>query len=161
MVVFIGSNRFLLFKFYVRVFHISGKSRSSQHHIWPIKLSRCDMITESITIQGLHVISLALTPIERWEAARGSFDTASALEAWLTVLAVIALIISVVLLFWVFAKHRHYEHCLNLKIAELIITNDKLREIGELNSERVDVLEKIIDAEQPRKEIPALKPSRN
>ena len=129
-------------------------------------LLECDMITESMTIQGLYVISLALTPTEKWKAARGSFDTASAAEGWLTVLAVVALIISVVLLFWVFAKYRRSEHCLNLKITELTITNVKLRqenneltaaneklrqENAELFRKQVEVLENIIDAETPRK----------
>ena len=113
------------------------------------------MITENMTIQGLHVISLALTPIERWGVARGPFNTASAAEVrlmvMLTVFAVVVLIISVILLFWARAKYRH--------IAELTVTNDKLRqEIAELNRGQVEVLENIIDAEPPRKEIPALNP---
>lgn len=125
------------------------------------------MITESITIQGLHVISLALTPIKRWEAARGSFIGASfAAETWLTVLAMVALIISVVLLFCVFAKYRRSEHRLNLKITELTIANVKLRqendeltttneklrqENAELYRKQVEVLENIINAETPSK----------
>ena len=113
------------------------------------------MITENMTIQGLHVISLAITPIERWGVARGPFNTASAAEVrlmvTLTVFAVVVLIISVILLFWARAKYRH--------IAELTVTNDKLRqEIAELNRGQVEVLENIIDAEPPRKEIPALNP---
>jgi len=134
------------------------------------------MITESITIQGLHVISLALTPIERWEAARGLFDTASAAEAWFTGFAVVALIISVILLFWVFAKHRRSEHRLNQKITELTVTNikqrqenaeltttnEKLRqENAELYRKQVEVLENIIDAENPKEVNPGVKPSRN
>ena len=117
------------------------------------------MITESITIQGLHVISLAITPIERWEAARRPFiSTASAAETWLTVFGVVVLIISVILLFWVRATYRH--------IAKLTATNEKLRqenaklrqEITELKGEEVELLENIIDAKPPRKEIPALNP---
>ncbi len=113
------------------------------------------MITENMTIQGLHVISLALTPIERWEVARGPFDTAAAAEVRLmvilTVFAVVVLIISVILLFWARATYRH--------IAELTATNEKLRqEIAELNRGQVEVLENIIDAEPPRKEIPVLNP---
>ena len=138
----------------------------SQHHIWPIKLIVCDMITESMTIQGLHVIFLALTPDERWKAARGSFDTTSAAEPWLAALAVIALIISLILLFWVFAKYRRSEYCLNLKNTELTITNVKLRqendeltatneklrqENAELYRKQVEVRENIIDVETPRK----------
>ncbi len=134
------------------------------------------MITESITIQGLHVISLALTPIERWEAARGPFDTASTAEAWLTGFAVVALIISVILLFWVFAKYRRSENYLNQKITELTIVNVKLRqenaeltttneklrqENAELYRKQVEVLENIIDAENPKEVNPGVKPSRN
>lgn len=134
------------------------------------------MITESITIQGLHVISLALTPIERWEAARGLFDTDSSGMTLLTGFAVVALIISVILLFWVFAKHRRSEHRLNLKITELTITNVKLRqenteltttdeklrqENTELYRKQVEVLENIIDAENPKEVNPGVKPSRN
>ena len=90
------------------------------------------MITESITIQGLHVIFLAVTRFEQWKAARGPLNTNSSGEVWLTVFAVVALIISVVLLFWVFAKHKQSEHRLNLQITELIITNEKL---GQQNNE--------------------------
>ena len=115
------------------------------------------MITESIAVKGLYVISLAQTPIyggyEWWKATKDSYDT----ELWFfTVFAVVALIISVILLFWVFAKHEHYEQSLNLKITELIITNEKLGETAELNRERVEALENIIDGEQSRKEIPTL-----
>ena len=109
------------------------------------------MIKESMTIQGLHVISLALTP----EVARRPFNTASTAEVrlmvMLTVFAVVVLIISVILLFWARAKYRH--------IAKLTATNEKLRqEIAELNRGQVEVLENITDAEPPRKEIPVLNP---
>lgn len=79
------------------------------------------MITESMTIQKLHVISLALTSIKRWEVARRLFNTASAAEAWLTTFVVVVLIISVILLFWVSAKYRH--------IAKLTVTNEKLLQL--------------------------------
>jgi len=134
------------------------------------------MITESITIQGLHVISLTLTPTERWEAARGSFSIGSTAEWLLTVFAVVALIISVILLFWVFAKYRRSEHRLNLNISELTVTNikqrqendeltatnEKLRqENAELYRKQVEVLENIIGAETSRQVNPSVKPSRN
>jgi len=134
------------------------------------------MITESIIIQGLHVISLALTPIERWGTARHPFDTTSLGVVLLTGFAVVALIISVILLFWVFAKHRRSEHRLNLKIAELTITNIKQRqEIAELTAtneklqqenaeiyrKQLEVLENIIDAENPKEVNPSVKSSRN
>jgi len=86
------------------------------------------MITESITVQGLHVISLALTPTEKWGAAGGSFSISSATEWWLAVLAVVALIISVILLFWVFARYGRTLHSLNQNISELTATNIKLQQ---------------------------------
>ena len=79
------------------------------------------MITESMTIQKLHVISLAFTSIKQWEVARRSFNTASATEAWLTTFVVVVLIISVILLFWVSAKYRY--------IVKLTVTNEKLRQL--------------------------------
>ena len=109
---------------------------------------------------------MALTPTERWEAARGSFSIGSAAEWLLTVFAVVALIISVILLFWVFAKYRRSEHRLNQDISELTITNikqrqendeltatnEKLRqENAELYRKQVEVLENIIGAETPSK----------
>ena len=118
------------------------------------------MITESITIQGLHVISLAITQSEAWEAAGRQFDTDSSSIGLLTGFAVLALITSVVLLFWVFAKYRRSEHHLNLKITELTIANVKLRqenaeltttneklrqENAELYRKQVEVLENIIN----------------
>lgn len=74
------------------------------------KSSGCDIITESMTIQVLHIISSALTPIEQWEAAKRYFYTASSAEARLTVFAVVALIILVILLFWLSAKRRNSDH---------------------------------------------------
>jgi len=109
------------------------------------------MITENMTIQGLHIISLALTPIEWWEAAKRYFTTASAAEMWLTVFGVVVLITSVILLFLVRAKYRH--------IAKLTDSKEKLlQEIAELKREQVDVLENRIDAKPPRKEIPGFNP---
>ena len=105
------------------------------------------MITENMTIQGLHVISLALTPIERWEAARSQFDTNASSLALLTGFAVLALTISVILLFWVFAKHRNSEHRLNLKIAELTVTNIKQnQEIPELKATSIKQRQEIAES---------------
>jgi len=119
---------------------------------------------------------LALTPTERWNAARGPFGTISTSEAWLTVFAVVALIISVILLFRVFAKYRRSENYLNQKITELTIANVKLRrentelaatneklrqENAELYRKQVEVLENVIDAETSGQVNPSVKPSRN
>jgi uncharacterized membrane protein YqjE len=80
------------------------------------------VITESTTITGLHITSLALTPIEQMEAAA---TAETRLMVVLTVFAMFTLIISVILLFWVRARYR--------QIAQLTTTNEKLRqEISEL-----------------------------
>jgi uncharacterized membrane protein len=80
------------------------------------------MITESMTTQVLHVIFSALTPAERWRAARHPFGASSAAEGWLTVFAIAALITSVILMFWLSAKHRRSMERLKQEIAGLGIT---------------------------------------
>ena len=86
------------------------------------------MITESIVIKGMWVFSLALTPTEKWKAA-GSFRDSTSTKGLLTLLVVIALIIAVIVLFWVLAKYKRS----NLKIAKSTATNEKLQqEISEL-----------------------------
>jgi len=105
------------------------------------------MIIESMTIQGLHVISLALTRFEQWKAARGPLNTDSSGTALLTVFAVVALIISVVLLFWVFSKYRRSENYLNQKIAELTIADIKQRqEIAELTATNIKQRQEIAES---------------
>ncbi len=123
------------------------------------------MIAESITIQGLHLIALSLTANEKWKAA-GSFTSSTKVEGLFTVLAMIALITAIVLLFWMFAKYRRTEHELNIKITGLSInnvklrqeikqlttTNDKLQEKNaELSRKHEEILENIINAETATK----------
>ncbi|MHC4083942.1 MAG: hypothetical protein ACYSWZ_02075 [Planctomycetota bacterium] len=61
--------------------------------------------------------------------------------------------------FWVISKHKHSEHHLKQKIAELTTTNEKLQqEIDKLNGEEIKILESIIDAKPPKKEIPLFNP---
>jgi len=80
-------------------------------------------------------------------------------EAQFTVFAVVALIISLILVFWVIAKHKRSEDRLKQNIARLTAANEKLRqEIAELNREQIEVLQDIIDAEPPAKEIPGFNP---
>ena len=67
------------------------------------------MIIENMTSQMLYVISLSLTANEKWKAA-GSFTSSTKVEGLFTVLAMIALITAIVLLFWMFAKYRRTEH---------------------------------------------------
>jgi hypothetical protein len=63
------------------------------------------MIIENMTSQMLYVVSLSLTSTEKWKAA-GSFTSGSKVEGLFTVLAMIALITAIVLLFWMFSKYR-------------------------------------------------------
>ena len=86
------------------------------------------MITQSITIQGLNIISLALTLIDWWKAAKRLFNNASSVELWSILIAAIALMISAILACWIIAKHIHSHHRLKQKTAELTATNEKLRQ---------------------------------
>jgi cell division protein FtsB len=86
------------------------------------------MIAESMAVEGLYIISLALSAIEKWKAAGSPFNTGSKTEGLLTALAVAALIISEILLFWVFSKYKRSEQQLNQKLTDLTVTNVKLRQ---------------------------------
>jgi uncharacterized membrane protein len=117
------------------------------------------MIPETMTIHVPYVKSLAITATELLESAMHFLNTGSGSEAWLTVFEVIALIVLVVLLFYEIARHRDFEHHLKEQIAELKATNENLRlEITELNGEEIDLLEGILEAEAPKKEIPGFNP---
>ena len=112
-----------------------------------------------MSIQVPHVISLVLTPIEWWKAAVHPLSTASANGAWLTAFAGIVLIISVILLFRLIARHRRSEHHLKQEIAKLTDISIELRqEIDKLHQEQVEILEDIIDADPPGKEIQGFNP---
>lgn len=116
-------------------------------------------MTENISIQWLHTISLGLTPIEWWESAGHPLITASTTEVSLTVFKAIALIVLALLVFWEIARHRNSGDRLKQKITELTTTNEKLRQqISELNGEEIELLEGIIDAKPPKKDIPWFNP---
>ena len=92
------------------------------------------MIIETITSKMLYVNSLSSIPNEKWNAS-GWFTSISSVEGLFTVLAMIALITAIILLFWVFSKYRHAENELNIKITGLSVNNLKLRqEIKELTA---------------------------
>jgi hypothetical protein len=136
----------------------TGNLKLTQHPIRPITLKKSEMITESITIQGSAVNSLAVTPTELLKSSMHFLNTASTAEARLTTLALIALTVSITLLLWVIARQRHTHH-LHKKITELTATNKMLRkEVCELQREQVDILEEIIEAEPPKKQIPGFNP---
>lgn len=85
------------------------------------------MIVERMAVEELHVIFLALSTAERLKAAGKPFGSSSSTLVWLTVIAVVALIISDILLFWMYSKNRHSEHQFNRKITELTVANEKLQ----------------------------------
>ena len=86
------------------------------------------MIAKIMTVEGLYAISFSLSANERWKAAGTRLNSSSDIDGWLTVLAVVALIISEILLFWVFSKYKRSEQQLNKQITDLTITNVKLRQ---------------------------------
>jgi uncharacterized protein YpmB len=127
-------------------------------------------------LQGLHVILLALTPMERWGAARSSFSSGSQSEWLLTLFAVVALLVSLILLFWVSIKHGRSKRELNEKITDLTIANVQLRQENDeqiaantelqqaivgLSRKQVEVLKNITDAANAKEVKLSAGPSRN
>jgi len=86
------------------------------------------MIIESMAFEGLYTISLALSASEKWKAAGTPFGIGSKSELLLTTFAVAALLISELLLFWVFSKYRRSVQELNQKLTDLTVTNVKQRQ---------------------------------
>lgn len=84
-----------------------------------------------MAVEGLYTISLALSASERWKAAGTPFGTGSNTEVLLTAFAVAALLISELLLFWVFSKYRRSEQQLNQKLTDLTVANVKQRQENE------------------------------
>lgn len=112
-----------------------------------------------MSIQVPYVIFSVLTPIKWWKVAMHPLITASTAEASLTAFVGIVLVISVILLCRLIARHGHFEHHLKREIAKLTTINLELRhKIDRLYQEQVEVLEEIIDAEPPDKEIPGFNP---
>ncbi len=58
------------------------------------------MITEIMITRAISMLFLALTPAERWQAAR-RFNTSAAAEYWFVIAAGIALAVLIALFFWV------------------------------------------------------------
>ena len=112
-----------------------------------------------MTIQVPYVISFVLTTIEQWKVIVHPLSTASANGAWLTAFVWIVLVICIILLFRLIARYRLSEHHLKQEITKLTDINIEFRqEIDKLYHEQVEVLEDIIDAEPPDKEIPGFNP---
>ncbi len=75
-------------------------------------------------IESLYTISLVLTPTERWKLASDPFKTIYSVDG----LSIVILILSVILICWIRARHSRSEHRLKQKIAELTATNEKLQQ---------------------------------
>lgn len=100
-----------------------------------------------------------LTPIKWWKVALHPLIIAFAGEASLTAFAGIFLVISVILLGRLIARHGHFEDHLRREIANLTTINMELRhKIDRLYQEQVEVLEEIIDAKPPEKDVPGFNP---
>ena len=111
-----------------------------------------------MTIEVFHIISLALAPIEQWKYSRLLFNVASPAELWSVTLVVIAVTISLALVFTIILERRR-THRLKKKIATIKATNKMLRQkVDQLKKEQVDILEDIIEAEQPMRKLPGFNP---
>ena len=94
------------------------------------------MLMESTAIQILHVVLLALTPRERWSAAGQELGAYSAVEGWLTGFAMAALIISLILVFYLSANHRRALDNFRRQIDGLTAHIDELQQrIAELDQQ--------------------------
>ena len=82
----------------------------------------------SMAFEGLYAIFLALSANEKWKAAATPFGSGSTTELLLTGFAVAALLVSEILLFWVFSKYRRSVQELNQKLTESTVTNVKQRQ---------------------------------
>ena len=83
------------------------------------------MILESMTVEGLYAISLALSANEKWKAAGTGLNSGSDAMGLLTLIAFVSLTI---LLFWLYSKYKRSEQQLNTKITDLTVTNAELRQ---------------------------------
>jgi hypothetical protein len=102
--------------------------------------------------QLLQVILLASTQAERWAAARHPLTISSATEGWLTGFAMAALIISLILVFYLSARHRRSMDEFSHKIAGLSAHIDELQhKIAELSQQTPAEVPEQIPSEESEK----------
>jgi len=99
-----------------------------------------------VIIEGLNTILLALTPIERWQAAR-QLDTYFTAERWFTLIMLAALITLIALFLWVSYKRTAEER----KIAEQLFV-DYAERVGLSAHERQILLEVVRASRLKRKD---------
>ena len=94
------------------------------------------MIIEIMTTQVLQVILSTITSSGRLGAAGQPFDTYSAVEGWLTGFAMAALIISLILVFYLSANHKRSLDSFKRQINGLTTHIEELRQhIAELDQQ--------------------------
>jgi hypothetical protein len=111
-----------------------------------------NMSIESLTTHVLQGAFLALTPSERWSAAKSPAGGSLTTEQWLILFAVLAQIVSLAVVFWLVVKKKRLEHKRKQEISRFSDTNEELRQkidklsqqLGTLTSEQMtpSVLEK-------------------
>ena len=79
-------------------------------------------------MQGLQAILITLTSYEQWNAQKGTSGASATVESVLTWFAVVALALSVILLFWVYVQRARTETKLRQNITDLTVTTFKLRQ---------------------------------
>jgi hypothetical protein len=94
------------------------------------------MIIESMAIQALHVTLQVLRPAGQTASAGQEFDALSSVEGWLTGFAMAALIISLILVFFLSANHKRSQDNFKSKINGLTAQIAELqKQITELNQQ--------------------------
>lgn len=97
------------------------------------------MITESLTVHVLHGVFLALTPTERWSAARSPLSSSFTMDQWWIVLAVVAQAASFAIIWWLVVNRKRLEHDHKREIFRISSTNEELRQ-------KIDELTKQVEA---------------
>ena len=100
----------------------------------------------------LQVVLLAVTQTKRWGASGQEFDAYSAVEGWLTGFAMAALIISLILVFFLSAKHRRSLDSFRLQINGLTAHIEELQQqIAELDQQLPSKASKLTPSEESDK----------
>lgn len=108
------------------------------------------MIPEILTTPLVQYAVLALKPAERWSAARSPLQDSFSAEQWSTAVVIIAQVISMVIILWLFTKKGQVEQKRRRDMAGLTATNEELtREIDELTQR----IQSLISEESPSEEL--------
>jgi hypothetical protein len=99
-----------------------------------------NMSIESLTTHVLQGVFLALTPSERWSAAKSPAGGSLTTEQWLTLFAVLAQIVSLAVVFWLVAKKKRLEHKRKQEISRFSDTSEELRQKIDELSQQVETL---------------------